>query len=225
MLTLKYFSHSAFLLADGTHNIAIDPFITGNPTAPCDVCEVPADYIVLTHGHGDHFGDTLKLAETHDATVIAVNELANYCAELGLKTHNMHIGGAYNFPFGRLKFTQALHGSANNEGRYMGNPAGVIITIDDKKIYHCGDTGIFGDMQLIGQLDKIDVMLVPIGGNFTMDVDDAVKAVKLVNPELAIPIHYNTFPVIEANPDEFVAKVEAIGKKAKVMAYGEEINL
>jgi len=130
-----------------------------------------------------------------------------------------------NFDFGRIKFTQALHGSSNNDGQYMGDPAGVIVTMQGRKIYHCGDTGIFGDMKLIGELDKIDVMLVPIGGNFTMDVDDAVKAVNMVNPRLAIPIHYNTFPVIQAAPQEFVKKVEALGIQAKEMQYNEEISI
>ena len=225
MLTIKYFSHSAFQLFDEKHKILIDPFLTGNPTALTKQEDVCADYIVLTHAHGDHFGDTEVIAKRCESKVIAVNELAIYCASLGLDAHNMHIGGAYNFDFGRIKFTQALHGSSNNDGQYMGDPAGVIVTMQGRKIYHCGDTGIFGDMKLIGELDKIDVMLVPIGGNFTMDVDDAVKAVNMVNPRLAIPIHYNTFPVIQAAPQEFVKKVEALGIQAKEMQYNEEISI
>lgn len=224
MLKLTYISHSSFVLNDGEYTIAIDPFITGNPTATVKKEDIKPDFIVLTHAHGDHFGDAFSLAMDNNATIIAVNELANYMASKGLKAHNMHIGGSYKFPFGRLKFTIAHHGSANPEGVYMGEPAGVIINIGGKTIYHTGDTGLFLDMKLIGELDKIDIMMAPIGDNFTMGIDDAVKAVKFVDPTLAIPMHYNTFPVIQANPEEFKLKVENIGKKSIVMNYGETIN-
>ncbi len=148
-----------------------------------------------------------------------------YLSELGINNHKMHIGGAYNFPFGRLKFTIAHHGSSTNDGRYMGEPAGVVIQLKNKTIYHCGDTGLFLDMKLIGELNKIDIMLVPIGDNFTMGIDDAVIAVDFVNPELAIPMHYNTFPIIAADPFEFKSKCEAINKKVKVLQFGEVLEL
>lgn len=225
MLKIKYFSHSAFSLTDGKHNLIIDPFLSGNPTSPEGPENIKADFVVLTHAHPDHFGDTETIAKKNDSLIIAVNELANYCAELGLNAHNMHIGGGYDFDFGKLKFTQALHGSSDAEGRYMGDPAGVVLTIGDKTVYHAGDTGIFSDMKLIGELNKIDVMMVPIGGNFTMDISDAVKSVQMVDPEFVIPMHYNTFPVIEADPNEFAKKVEALGKKAKVMQYGEVFEI
>jgi L-ascorbate metabolism protein UlaG (beta-lactamase superfamily) len=224
MLNIKYLSHSAFYLQDGRNNVVIDPFIEGNPTAPVNVDDIKANYIVLTHAHPDHFGDTKPIALANKSLVIAVNELANYCSQIGLESHNMHIGGSYNFDFGKLKFTQAFHGSSNAEGDYMGDPAGVILNIGGKVVYHCGDTGIFGDMKLIGQMNQIDVMLVPIGGNFTMDIDDAVEAVKMVNPKLAIPMHYNTFPIIEADPKLFVEKVKQFGLEAKVLKYGEAIQ-
>ena len=137
----------------------------------------------------------------------------------------MHIGGAYNFLFGRLKFTIAHHGSASPDGRYMGEPAGVVITMNSKKVYHSGDTGLFLDMKLIGERDKIDVAMLPIGDNFTMGIDDAVKAVEFIDPALAIPMHYNTFPVIHADPFEFKKKVEEIGKQVKVMSFGETITI
>lgn len=225
MLKLTYLSHSCFLLQDGIHNLIIDPFITGNPNSPVKQEDVKVQYVVLTHAHGDHLGDGFALAKMNNATLIAVNELANYAAENGIAAHNMHIGGAYNFPFGRLKFTIAHHGSATPDGLYMGEPAGVLITMGGKTIYHTGDTGLFYDMKLIGELNKIDAMMCPIGDNFTMGISDAVKAVEFVNPEIAIPIHYNTFPVIAADPYEFKSKVEAIGKNAKVMEFGETIEL
>ena len=137
----------------------------------------------------------------------------------------MHIGGAYNFPFGRLKFTIAHHGSASPDGRYMGEPAGVVITMGGKTVYHSGDTGLFLDMQLIGQRDKIGVACLPIGDNFTMGIDDAVKAVEFINPNLAIPMHYNTFPVIKADPSEFKEKVAKIGKNAQVLEFGQTITI
>ncbi len=225
MLKLTYLSHSSFLLDDGTHTVVIDPFLTGNPTAPLAVDSVKAQYVVLTHAHGDHLGDALDIAEKQNALIIAVNELANYASEKGVNAHNMHIGGAYNFPFGRVKFTIAHHGSSSPEGLYMGEPAGVVITMGGKTLYHCGDTGLFLDMQLIGERDHIDCMMAPIGDNFTMGIDDAVKAVEFVKPGLAIPIHYNTFPVIAADPQVFAKKVEAQGMQARVMEYGETLEL
>jgi len=225
-MKLKYFSHSAFqITADGGKVILIDPFITGNPTTPINIENIKADYIILTHAHGDHIGDAFDIAKKCDSLIIAVNELADYSIGKGLRAHNMHIGGSYNFDFGRVKFTIAHHGSLTPDGQYGGEPAGVIITINGKSIYHTGDTGLFYDMKLIGEMDSIDYMLLPIGDNFTMGITDAVKAVELANPGVAIPMHYNTFPVIEADPEEFKNKVESVGKGCLVLEYGQEIDL
>jgi L-ascorbate metabolism protein UlaG (beta-lactamase superfamily) len=225
-MKLKYFSHSAFQITTGSGKvILIDPFLDGNPTSPAKSDEVRADYIILTHAHGDHLGDTEKIAKQHDSLVIAVNELADYCINNGLKAHNMHIGGGHDFEFGRVKFTIAHHGSLSPDNHFGGEPAGIIITIDGKTLYHAGDTGLFYDMKLIGEMNKIDYALLPIGDNFTMGIDDAVKASDFLSATVSIPIHYNTFPVIEANPNEFKAKVEALGKKSIVLEYGQEIDL
>ncbi len=223
MLKLTYLSHSSFQLSDGEYTIVIDPFITGNPNAPVAQESVKPDFIVLTHAHGDHIGDAIQLAKDNDSMIIAVNELANYVASQGVKAHNMHIGGAWNFPFGRLKFTIAHHGSSTPDGLYMGEPAGVVITMGGKTVYHAGDTGIFLDMKLIGELNKIDVYMAPIGDNFTMGIDDAAKSVEFVNPDIAIPMHYNTFPVIEADPNVFKTKVEKLDKECRIMDFGESI--
>ena len=202
-MKLKYFSHSAFqVTTDKGKTILIDPFLDNNPTSPVKSKDVSADFIVLTHAHGDHVGDAFSIAKRCNPLFICVNELANYCASKGFKAHNMHIGGAYNFDFGRLKFTIAHHGSMTPDGTYGGEPAGVILTIDGKILYHTGDTGLFYDMKLIGETNKIDYMLLPIGDNFTMGIDDAVKAVEFVSPGTAIPMHYNTFPVIKADPED-----------------------
>jgi L-ascorbate metabolism protein UlaG (beta-lactamase superfamily) len=220
MLKVTYFGHSCFQLDDGTHKVIIDPFITGNPQAPVSADKIDVDYIILTHGHGDHLGDSLDIAKRCNAPIIATNELANYVASQGAQAHNMHIGGGFNFSFGRVKFTIAHHGSSGANNEYLGEPAGVIVTMGGKKVYHAGDTGIFLDMKLIGEMDKIDIYMAPIGDNFTMGIDDAVKSVEFVNPELSVPMHYNTFPVIPADPEEFRKKVEAIGKKAMVFPFG-----
>lgn len=225
-MKLRYFSHSSFqITTDSGLSILIDPFLDDNPTSPVTSGEVTADFIVLTHAHGDHLGDAFKIAKRSEPLFICVNELANYCAAKGCNAHNMHIGGSHAFDFGRLKFTIAHHGSMTPDETYGGEPAGVVVDIDGKTLYHTGDTGLFYDMKLIGEMSAIDYMLVPIGDNFTMGITDAVKAVELADPGMAIPMHYNTFPVIEADPREFKAKVEAIGKRAMVLEYGQEIEL
>lgn len=225
-MKLKYFSHSAFQITTSNNiKILIDPFLDGNPTSPVKSDAVTANYIILTHGHGDHIGDAFKIAERCKPTFICVNELANYCISKGFNAHNMHIGGAYNFEFGRVKLTIAHHGSMTADNYYAGEPSGVILSIEGKNIYHTGDTGLFYDMKLIGEMTPLDYMLVPIGDNFTMGIDDAVKSVELANPKVAIPMHYNTFPVIKADPNEFKVKVEKLGKKCIVLEYGQEIEL
>ncbi len=225
-MKLKYFSHSSFQVTTNSGiKLLIDPFLDGNPTSPVKAADVDAEYIILTHAHGDHIGDSFSIAKRCGSSFICVNELADYCKSKGFEAHNMHIGGGYDFEFGRIKFTIAHHGSMTPDNSYAGEPAGVILSIDGKNIYHTGDTGLFYDMKLIGEMTPIDYMLLPIGDNFTMGITDAVKAVELTSPKVAIPMHYNTFPVIEADPNDFKAKVEAKGFKCIVMEYGEEIEL
>ncbi len=225
-MKLRYFSHSAFQIT--TQNgvrILIDPFLDGNPTSPIKSDQIEAEYIIITHGHGDHFGDAFKIAKRCNSTFICVDEIANYCISKGFRAHNMHIGGGFNFDFGRVKFTIAHHGSLTPDGHYGGQPAGVLVFADNKCIYHTGDTGLFYDMKLIGDLNKIDCMLLPIGDNYTMGIDDALRALDFVNPKFAIPMHYNTFPVIKADPYKFKEKVENINKNCRVLEYGEEITI
>lgn len=225
-MTLQYLSHSGFLVtADSGKTILIDPFLTGNPSAPVSADSINADYIILTHAHGDHIGDSFQIAERNNSLFICVNELAEYCKAKGYNAHNMHIGGSFKFDFGIVKFTIAHHGSMTPDGTYGGVAAGVLLMLDNKTIYHTGDTGLFYDMKLIGELHPLDYMLLPIGDNFTMGIDDALKAVELANPKVAIPMHYNTFPVIEADPEIFAGKVKAIGKDCIVMDFGEIIEL
>jgi len=224
-MKIKYFAHSAFQISTEKYKILIDPFLTGNPNNSISADEVTADFIILTHAHGDHIGDAFSIAKRCNALLICVNELANYCLSKGFKAHNMHIGGSHQFEFGKVKFTIAHHGSITPDNQYAGEAAGVLVMIEGKTIYHTGDTGLFYDMKLIGELNKIDLMLLPIGYNFTMGIDDAVKAVEFVNPKLAVPMHYNTFSVIESDPEIFKDKCKQKGFNSRVMKFGEEITV
>ena len=225
MVSLTYLGHSAFLIESDKTRLIIDPFLSGNPNAPVSADQINADYVLLTHGHGDHLGDGISIAKRNNALVIAPHELALWCRKQGCKAHNMHIGGAHQFPFGRVKLTIAHHGSGFDPGgkepfAYMGNPCGFLITTGGKTIYHAGDTGLFLDMQLIGQLNNIDVALLPIGDNFTMGIDDAVVAAEFLKPGLVIPMHYQTFDVIHVDPREFSNKVKAKGIDVLLLKVG-----
>ncbi len=225
-MKIRYFSHSAFqITTDEGHRILIDPFLDNNPKSPVTSDEADADFILLTHGHGDHLGDTLSIAQRCNALCICENELASYIASKGINAHNMHIGGGFDFEFGRVKLTQALHGSATPDNICHGSATGLLISLKDTIIYHTGDTGLFSDLKLIGDYNDIRVMMVPIGDNFTMGIDDAVKATEFVNPDLVIPMHYNTFPVIQVDPEEFRAKVHAKGLNCQVLEFGQEITI
>ncbi len=227
-MKLTYWGHAAAIVETQSHKIVFDPFLTGNPLATVKADEVECDYIILTHGHNDHFGDTIEIAKANDATVISNFEIASFCEKKGCKAHPMHLGGAWNFDFGRVKLTIAHHGSSYQDGDemiYMGNPAGVLLTSGEKTLYHAGDTALFYDMKLIGEMNEIDLALLPIGDNFTMGIDDAVKAVEFLKPKVTVPIHYDTFGFIEVDAEEFVQKVSASGGQAKILKPGEKYNL
>lgn len=224
MIKITYHGHSAFEITSGNHIILVDPFFTGNKNAAVKPSELKPDFILLTHAHEDHVGDTIEIAKKNDALIIATNELANYLASKGCRAHGMNIGGSRGFPFGKVKLTIAHHSSSYG-GAYMGEPAGLIISIDGRNIYHAGDTALFLDMKLIGEMHSIDAAMLPIGDNFTMGIDDAVKAVEFLNCRTAIPVHFGTFPVIDTNPEEFRRKVESIGRKCTVIPFGGSIEL
>lgn len=223
-MQLTFYGHSCFLLETGTHRIIIDPFLSGNPKAPLTAEQVQCDFILVSHGHGDHLGDAVALAQRNNAMIIANYEIATYCAKQGAKTHGMNIGGSHQFSFGKVKLTIAHHGSGlqTEDGfLYLGNPAGFIIQAGGKTVYHSGDTGLFMDMQLLGQMNQIDVALLPIGDNFTMGVDDAVKAVEFLKPRVVIPMHYNTWDLIATDANNFAQKVQTLGVEAKILAPSE----
>ncbi|MGB3261387.1 metal-dependent hydrolase [Paenisporosarcina sp.] len=209
---VSFHGHSVVKIKTGDYTILIDPFITGNDLTDLVAENEKPDVILLTHGHNDHVGDTIALAKANDTLVVAPFELAEYLSWQGVKTHGMHIGGANQFDFGKVKFTQAFHGSSyvteKNEIIYTGMPAGILFMAEGKTIYHAGDTALFGDMKLIGERHPIDLAFLPIGDNFTMGVEDAAYAVELLKPKAVVPIHYNTFPPIKQNPQDFKAAVE-----------------
>ena len=224
MAKLTYFSHAAWMIETNGTTILIDPFLDDNPTSPVKSKDVKADYIIITHAHGDHIGDSIPIAKANDAMIITNFEIANWCGEQGVTVHPLHIGGAHDFPFGKVKLTQAFHGSSFPDGSYGGMPAGVLVTVEGKTVFHSGDTGLFSDMKLIGEMNPIDVAMIPIGDNFTMGLDDAVKAVEFLNPKKVIPMHYKTFDVIDVDPNEFVLRVKNQGIEALVLEYGGSIE-
>lgn len=225
-MKISYHGHSVVKIEIEGKTILIDPFINGNDLTDLKVEEQKPDVILLTHGHNDHVGDTVEIAKASDALVVAPNELAVYLGWQGLNTHPMHIGGARQFDFGKVKFTQAFHGSsyitADNEIIYTGMPAGILFTAEGKTIYHAGDTALFSDMKLIGERHPVDVLFIPIGDNFTMGPEDAAYAVSLIKPKIVVPVHYNTFPPIEVDPQKFADLVE--GADVQILQAGEFVT-
>lgn len=225
-LKFTWYGHAAAGLETDGQNVIVDPFLKGNPAATISPEAVEANFILLSHGHGDHLGDTVAIAKRTGATVISVNEIAVWLRNQGIEAHGQHIGGGFNYPFGYLKLTLALHGSELPDGSSGGNPCGFLLTTKDgKKIYMAQDTGLFGDMKLIGE-EGIDLAVLPIGDNFTMGPDDALRAVKLIQPRAVIPIHYNTWELIAQDPNAWAQRVQKeTSTKAVVLKPGESYLL
>nr|NIV38861.1 metal-dependent hydrolase [Anaerolineae bacterium] len=206
-IKLTWYGHSAFALDLGPTQILVDPYLTGNSLAPISADAVEANYILITHGHGDHIGDAVAIAKRTGALIISNFEICNWLQTQGVThTHAQHIGGGFQHPFGYLKLTIAHHGSGLPDGSYGGNPCGMLLTAEGKRIYLAGDTGLFYSMRLIGE-EGIDLAVLPIGDNFTMGPADALRAVKLIEPRVVIPIHYDTFDVIAQDPQAWAERV------------------
>lgn len=224
---VTWYGHAALGLETDGHKIIVDPYLSDNPAASISPEAVETDFILISHGHGDHVGDSVEIAKRTGALVISNDEIANWFDRQGVeKTHGQHLGGGYNHPFGYLKLTFAIHGSALPDGSNGGNPCGFLLTTSDgKKIYLAQDTGLFGDMKLIGE-EGLDLAVLPIGDNYTMGPDDALRAVKLLEPKVVIPIHYNTFDLLKQDENAWAERVQKeTGARVVVLKPGESYTV
>jgi L-ascorbate metabolism protein UlaG (beta-lactamase superfamily) len=203
-----WLGHSCLLFESDGNKILVDPFLTGNPRAAARADQVAAEFILVSHGHADHVGDAIDIARRTNATVICNYEISLWMEKQGVRAHGMQHGGSFGFPFGRVKLTLAFHGSMLPDGSNGGNPCGFYITFKDgKRVYDAADTGLFGDMRLIGE-EGVDLATLPIGDNYTMGPEDALRAVRMIEPKRVVPIHYDTFPVIAQDAAAWAARVK-----------------
>jgi len=225
---ITWLGHSAFLLK-AEKEVLIDPFISGNPKAPCSPEDLDPDIIAVTHGHRDHLGDTIEIGKRTGCRIVSIHEVANYIKSKGVFAEGINKSGTINIEGITLTMTEALHSSSIDASGFRfdgGCPAGFVIRIGGHSIYHAGDTGVFGDMQLIGELYEPEIAFLPIGDRFTMGIKEAVKAAELIRPKIVVPMHYNTFDVIKQDPEEFKRAVEArVDTKVVIMKPGETLKL
>lgn len=218
-ITLTFLGHAGFLLEDGKYSVAIDPFLSGNPVATKKPEQIRCQAIVVTHGHADHLGDTAAIAKANKATVYAAYEITEYLGAQGVNVEPANPGGKVRTEFGWVALTQALH-SSSYEGRYMGMACGAVVHLGGVTVYHCGDTGLFSDMKLIGEIYRPDIALIPIGDRFTMGPELASRAAELIAPKIAIPMHYKTWPLLVSDPSQFRPK----GVEVKILEPGESLH-
>ena len=207
-MDVRFLGHACFELSDGDTTVLIDPFLTGNPKAAIGADDAAATTILLTHGHGDHIGDTVSIAKRTGAPVVAIVEIAGELGEEGLDVRDPNLGGTVKFDWGSVKLVPAWHTSTTPKGT-VNTPAGLVISFGDTVVYHLGDTCVFSDMALVGKHTPIDIALMCIGGHYTMDRVDAVDAAELIGAKTVIPCHYNTFPPIETDAEAFKSDVES----------------
>ncbi len=227
-MTLTYFGHSAFQIETEGTTLLFDPFITGNKHAQgvVEPDDLAPDAILLTHAHSDHWGDTVAIAKRTGALVVANFEIARYAEQQGVtRTHGMNTGGAWTFAWGRATQTYARHSSSFPDGTYGGNPNGYLLEIEGKTVYNAGDTCPFAEMAWIGEDYELDLCFLPIGDNFTMGPEAAVRCVEMLRPRLTVPTHYGTFPHIEVDPARFERAMAAAGHAARVLKPGERLDV
>lgn len=223
-MIIKSLGHACFTASDGKHTVIFDPFLDGNPEAVVGPEEVEADAVLPSHGHSDHLGDAIPIAKRLGVPIVAPYELAMYCQRHGAEVVPLHLGGGTDLPFGRVKLTFATHGSGivgEDRIEYVGPPCGFLVTMSGQTVYYAGDTGLFGDMKLIGECG-LAVAILPIGDHFTMGIDDAVRAVEFLRPAAVVPTHYSAFEPIRKDPNEFARKVAALGVRRVILRPGEE---
>ncbi len=226
MASLTYYGHSAFGIDTGSHKVLIDPFISGNPQATLSADQINCDAILLTHGHGDHLGDTVAIARRCGALVVTTYELAGFMDSQDVKNHPMHIGGFHRFDFGAVKLTPAFHGGAVEGADIACAPCGFLFFFNNTCLFHPGDTSLTVEFELIGRMNRIDIALLPIGDNFTMGPEDAFEAVRMLKPKKVVPMHYNTWELIAQDPQSFKSRVESeTDAKVQVVEPGATVEI
>ncbi|EFM11537.1 beta-lactamase domain protein [Paenibacillus curdlanolyticus YK9] len=226
-MKVTFLGHSCFLVEADGKSVVIDPFLSGNPEATVKPEELKVDAVLITHGHADHTLDAVSIAKNNNCPIVTTYELALHLAKQGAAIHPMGIGGAFNFPWGRVKFTPAWHSTGietENGFIYGGVAAGLLVTMGGKTLYHAGDTALFSDMKLIAETSAIDVACLPIGDNFTMGIEDAVIAASWLKPSVTIPMHFNTFPLIAVDSSVWAEQMERKGLAAQVLSPGQSLD-
>jgi L-ascorbate metabolism protein UlaG (beta-lactamase superfamily) len=225
-MKITWLGHACFLL-EGSKKVLIDPFLTGNPTAPVKPDELDVDVILVTHGHGDHLGDAVEISKRCKAPIVCIYELSVLLSRKGAETIGMNVGGTLRFDDVSVTMVKAVHSADVVESEIIsaGDPVGFVVNMDGVSVYHAGDTDVFMDMKLIGELHEPKVALLPIGDLYTMGIKGALKAIELIKPEIVVPMHYNTFPAIRQNPEELKAEAEKMGVKVVILKPGESLEV
>lgn len=224
MVEVRFLGHSALLISDGTTRMVVDPFLTGNPKAALGADQVQAEMIVLTHAHGDHYGDSVALSRRTGALIVSNYEIVGYAEKHGGQGVGMNLGGTYKFEGGWLKWFPAWHSSSFPDGTYGGLAQGFILEFGGRRIYNAGDTALFSEMARVASYN-VDLAILPIGDHFTMGPDDALKALELTRAKQVLPVHYNTFPPIVQDGDAFIRRAGLLGVEGQALKSGESLTL
>ncbi|MFP3904380.1 MAG: metal-dependent hydrolase [Armatimonadota bacterium] len=224
-MQLEALGHACFVLSHEGHSVIFDPWLAENPEASTAPEDVDVDAILVSHGHSDHLGDAIPIAKRLGAPIIGTYELCMYCQRHGASVEPMHIGGGRQFDFGHVKLTLALHGGGVIEDdhiEYTGPPCGFLVTMGDQTLYYAADTGLFGDMRLIGQHNDLDAAVLPIGDNFTMGPEDAFRAAEMLEVPVVVPMHFSAFEVIQQDVVAFAAGLDELGIRPLVLHPGDK---